>query len=45
MIEKMELDAHFTLQRLLRLWPIIHVPPAMCLLAAIAVHIAAVVYY
>jgi hypothetical protein len=44
-IEKMELDAHFTLQRLLRLWPILHVPPAMCLLVAIAVHIAAVVYY
>ena len=44
-IEKMELDAHFTLQRLLRLWPIIHVPPAMFLLAAIAVHVAAVVYY
>ncbi|HEV3140859.1 MAG TPA: hypothetical protein VGY57_10100 [Vicinamibacterales bacterium] len=44
-IEKFELDAHFTLQRLLRLWPILHVPPAMCLLAAIAVHVAAVVYY
>jgi len=44
-IEKMELDAHFTLQRLLRLWPVVHVPPAMCLLAAIVVHIAAVLYY
>ena len=44
-IEKMELDAHFTLQRLLRVWPLLHVPPAMCLLAAVAIHVAAVVYY
>ena len=44
-IEKMELDAHFTLQRLLRIWPIVHVPPAMLLLAAIVIHVAAVVYY
>jgi len=44
-VEKLELDAHFTLQRLLRLWPILHVPPALLLLAVVAIHIAAVVYY
>lgn len=43
--EKMELDAHYTLQRLLRLWPLVHVPPSIALLAAVAGHIAAVWYY
>jgi hypothetical protein len=44
-IEKMELDAHYTLQRLLKLWPFVHVPPAICLLAAIVAHVAAFWYY
>ena len=43
--EKMEIEAHFALQRALRLWPLVHVPPAMLLLAAIVLHIAAVWYY
>jgi hypothetical protein len=40
--EKTELDAHYSLQRVLRVWLVIHVPPAMLLLALAAVHIAAV---
>lgn len=43
--EKMEIEAHYSLQRILRLWPLLHVPPAMVLLAAVAAHIGAVLYY
>lgn len=43
--EKLELEAHYSLQRALRLWPLLHVPPAVLLLAAILVHVAAVWYY
>jgi len=43
--EKMQLEAHLTLQRLLRLWPLTHVPAALLLLVAIVLHIAAVWYY
>jgi hypothetical protein len=43
--EKIEIDAHYSLQRILRLWPLVHVPPAMLLMAAIIAHVAAVVYY
>ena len=43
--EKLEIEAHYALQRALRLWPLVHVPPAMLLLAAIVFHIAAVLYY
>lgn len=43
--EKIELEAHYSLQRLLRGWLLLHVPPAMLLLAAIAAHVAAVWYF
>jgi len=43
--EKLELEAHYSLQRALRLWPFLHVPPAALLLAAILVHVAAVWYF
>jgi hypothetical protein len=43
--EKIELDAHYSLQRLLRLWPVVHVPPAILLLAAVVAHIATVWYF
>ena len=43
--EKMEIEAHYALQRALRLWPFVHVPPALILMAAIVLHLAAVWYY
>jgi hypothetical protein len=43
--EKLELEAHYSLQRALRLWPLLHVPPAVVLLAAIVAHLAAVWYF
>jgi hypothetical protein len=43
--EKLELEAHYSVQRALRLWPVLHVPPAVLLLAAVIVHVAAVWYY
>ena len=42
--EKTELDAHFSLQRALRWWVVVHVPPAMLLLGLMTVHIVAVLY-
>jgi len=39
-IEKSELDAHFSLQGVLRRWLIWHVPPAALLMALLVVHIA-----
>ena len=43
--EKLELEAHYSLQRALRIWPFLHVPPAMLLLGAIVAHVAAVWYF
>ena len=43
--EKLELDAHASLQRLLRTWLVIHVPPAMLLMALVAVHVIAVLVF
>ena len=43
--EKLEIEAHYSLQRILRLWPLTHVPPAMLLLALVVAHIVAVWYY
>lgn len=40
-IEKVELDAHYSLQGLLRRWLVFHVPPAALLMALVAVHIVA----
>lgn len=42
---KLGLDAHFTLQRPLRLWLWLHVPPSLVLLALLAVHVAVALFY
>lgn len=42
---KLELDAHFTLQRALRWWLYTHVPASLLLLALVAVHLYAVFVY
>ena len=42
---KLELDAHFTLQRALRGWIYAHAPISMLLLALVALHIFTVLYY
>lgn len=42
--EKAELDAHLSLQRALRLWTLLHVPPSMLLMALIVVHFVSVLY-
>ena len=42
---KLQLDAHLTLQRALRLWPWIHVPASLLVLALLAVHLGAVFFY
>jgi len=43
--EKMELDAHYSLQRILRRWLIVHVPAAGLLMALLAVHIFSWFWY
>lgn len=45
MKDKIDLDAQFSLQRVLRGWLVLHVPPAMLLIGVIAVHIFAVVWH
>ena len=42
---KLELDVHRTLQRPLRWWLYVHVPPSVLLLALVAVHLVTVLYY
>jgi hypothetical protein len=42
--DKLDLDAHMSLQRALRTWLILHVPAAALLLALVTVHVFAVVY-
>jgi hypothetical protein len=42
---KLELDAHYTLQQVLRVWLWIHLPPSLALLALAALHVFAVLYY
>ena len=42
--QKAELDVHLSLQRALRVWLLLHVPPAIALLGLLAVHIFAVLY-
>ncbi|HUF77832.1 MAG TPA: hypothetical protein VMR44_02830 [Thermoanaerobaculia bacterium] len=42
---KLELDAHYTLQRPLRWWLYAHVPPSLVLLLLVAVHLLAVWYF
>jgi hypothetical protein len=42
---KLELDAHYTLQKALRWWLYTHVPPSLVLLLLVALHLYAVWYY
>jgi len=42
---KLEMDAHFTLQRLMRLWLYTHVPASLVLLILLGLHLFAVLYY
>jgi hypothetical protein len=42
---KLEIDAHYTLQRLLRWWLYTHVPVSLVLLVLLALHAFAVLYY
>lgn len=42
---QLELDAHWTLQRPLRWWLWLHVPPSLVLVLLVALHVAAVTYY
>lgn len=44
-IEKLELDAHLTLQRLLRGWLVLHAPPAGVLLGLLAFHVFTAFWY
>lgn len=44
-VEKLELDAHFTLQRVLRGWLLLHVPAAGLMMGLIAVHVATWLLY
>ena len=43
--EKLDLDAHLSLQRALRVWLYSHIPPAMLLLGLLIVHVLAVVIH
>lgn len=43
--EKLELDAQFSLQRVLRTWTLFHVPPCAVLLGLIVFHAGANLYY
>ena len=42
---KLEMDAHYTLQRTLRGWLYVHTPVALAVLGLLALHIVVVVYY
>lgn len=42
---KLELDAHYTLQRPLRWWLYGHVPPSLALLVLVLAHLMTVLYY
>jgi hypothetical protein len=44
-IEKAELDAQFSMQRILRQWLVLHVPPAAMLMALLVIHILAWLLY
>ncbi len=44
-IEKLELDAHLTLQRLLRGWLVLHAPPSGVLLGLVAFHVFTGLWY
>jgi hypothetical protein len=42
---KLEIDAHYTLQQILRWWLYTHVPVSLVLLVLLALHLFAVLYY
>ncbi len=42
---KLEIDAHYTLQKPLRAWLVTHLPVSLLLLALLLIHIFTVVYY
>lgn len=42
---KLELDAHYTLQKVLRIWLVTHLPVSIILLVLVAIHLFAVWYY
>ena len=42
---KFEMDAHYTLQKVLRGWLYLHVPPVVLLATLVAFHVFAVLYY
>lgn len=42
---KLELDAHYTLQKALRLWLYLHVPASLILLLLAGLHIYSILYY
>lgn len=42
---KLEIDAHYTLQRALRLWLVLHVPTSLVLAGLVVLHVLAVLYY
>lgn len=42
---KLELDAHYTLQWVLRTWPLTHVPVAVLLLVLVLFHVLSILYY
>lgn len=42
---KLEIDAHYTLQRILRWWLLTHVPVSLVLLILLALHLFTVLYY
>lgn len=42
---KLEIDAHYTLQRALRLWLYAHVPVSIVLVVMVVLHVLAVLYY
>src|SRR5262249_236609 len=45
LIEKMELDAQYSLQRLLRWWPLLHVPAASVLMGLVVLPVLAWAWY
>lgn len=42
---KLDLDAHYTLQQVLRGWLWLHVPPSALLIVLVILHIGSVIYY
>lgn len=42
---KLEMDAHYTLQKVLRTWLMLHIPVSMVILVLLAIHIFVALYY